>query len=99
MLELCEYVCTEDEKASMAGNNSLEEEELVLFASSIEKKALMKMWDFECKNGMLEYDEKTKKGWSVKEANLSCHRGLCKKVQAETCQTLWNDGLQSRKAV
>ena len=40
MLELCEYVCTEDDKASMAGNNSLEEEELVLLASSIEKKLL-----------------------------------------------------------
>ena len=53
MLELCEYVCTEDEKASMAGNNSLEEEELVLLASSIEKKAFMKMWDFEGKNGTM----------------------------------------------
>jgi len=73
MLELCEYVCTEDEKASMAGNNSLEEEELVLLASSIEKKALMKMWDFECKNGTLEYDEKNKKkgGQSKKPTYLA----------------------------
>ena len=61
MLELCEYVCTEDEKASMAGNNSLEEEELVLLASSIEKKAFVKMWDFEGKNGTLEYEKNKKR--------------------------------------
>ena len=60
MLELCEYVCIEDEKASMAGTNSLEEEELVLLASSIEKKAFVKMWGFEGKDGTLEY-EKTKR--------------------------------------
>jgi len=61
MLELCKYVCIEDEKASMAGNNLFEEEELVVLPSSIEKKALVKMWDFEGNSGTLEYEKNKKR--------------------------------------
>ena len=50
MLDLRNFSCTEDKKVSMVGHNSLDEEHVVLLASSIAQKAFVKMWELDSKD-------------------------------------------------